>query len=231
MDGGADGGEALVFQQPQKVKPLLEGVGAAAFRVDGQEGGRNSRRVNTRQLSCWAARRGSSGRRGADAEQGRPLAAAAADALHPSGSPAHKLHGGLVHDWIYDVLARVEEALAKGRCRQGAAAAAGEAAAAGQPSRLPAAGRREAAGATRPAHPPATKYESSATLVAFVSAAAATAVTLAKVAWSGEQVRAQKKCWKLWAQAGHPTRKMEATWTCGCDGRGGEGRRERGGAC
>ena len=48
----------------------------------------------------------------------------------------------------------------------------------------------------------------------MVSAAVWAAVTFEKLAWSGEQVRRQKKCLKLWLQAGQPTRKMEAIWIC-----------------
>ena len=54
-----------------------------------------------------------------------------------------------------------------------------------------------------------------------MSLAVCAAVTFAKVAWSGEQVRRQKKCLKLWLQAGQPTRKMEATWICSEGGREG----------
>ena len=72
--------------------------------------------------------------------------------------------------------------------------------------------------------PPATKYSISATaLLAPVSLAVCAAVTLANAAWSGEQVRRQKKCLKLWLQAGQPTRKIEATWIC----KGGLGCAER----
>lgn len=71
-----------------------------------------------------------------------------------------------------------------------------------------------------PTHPPETKYSSSATAVALVSGAACAAVTLANVAWSGEQVSRQKRCLKLWLQAGQPTRKMDAIWICRATNRG-----------
>ncbi len=52
------------------------------------------------------------------------------------------------------------------------------------------------------------RRRTSATDVALVSLARCTAVTLEKVAWSGEQVSRQKKCLKLRLHAGQPTRKM-----------------------
>ena len=114
--GGARGREALVLDQADEVKPLLE-VARAAARA-GCIGRRFQTCSSLQQCnSCVASKpipashlAGSPANPYPTPPPRRP----------PPASPAHKVHGPLVHHRVHHILAAGEEAGAKGGCRQAA---------------------------------------------------------------------------------------------------------------